>query len=342
MKSDKIVIFYCLFLAVSIACAKIPCYPPDHYTPEPNAPYTAEEVRVSTLKGHVLAGTLTLPSDSAPPYPAVVMITGSSPQDRDHLQSRKKPVSYYRPFRQIADAISRKGIAVLRMDDQGTGCSEGGLLENVTIQERADDNRSGIEYLRSRKEIDKERIGLLGLSEGGNIGPMLAASDPSVRALVVMAGSATNGFKIIEYQRRIKIFERSELTNAEKERELAKSMEGLNQALSRGEGSRWFRSFLNYMPLPVAQKVSCPVLILHGDKDAHVPVDHAHMLAKAMRISGNNDVTVKIFTNYNHLFLEDPDGSISGYKDLLPHTNKLSEDVLNTISEWLSKRLLVE
>ena len=128
----------------------------------------------------------------------------------------------------------------------------------------------------------------------------------------------------------------------EKERELSKSMKGLKQALNRGEGSRWVRSFFYYMPLPVAQKVSCPVLILHGDKDAHVPVDHAHMLAKAMRISGNNDVIVKIFTNHNHLFLEDPDGSISGYKDLLPHTNKLSEDVLNTISEWLSKRLLVE
>ena len=342
MTSNKILIFCLLFLAATIGCAEIPCYPPDHYAPEVDAPYTAEEVRIPTPKGHVLAGTLTLPSGSAPPYPAVVMITGSSPQDRDHLQTRRKPVSYYKPFRQIADAISRNGIAVLRMDDQGVGCSEGGPLENVTIQERANDNRSGIEYLRSRKEIDKERIGLLGLSEGGNIGPLIAATDPSIRAVVVMAGSATNGFKIIEYQRRLKINERSGLTNAEKEQELAKSMEGLNQALSKGEGSRWFRSFLSYMPLTAAQNVSCPVLILHGDKDAHVPVDHAHMLAKAMRISGNNDVTVKIFTNHNHLFLEDPDGSISGYKDLLPHTNKLSEDVLNTISEWLSKRLLVE
>jgi len=342
MTSNKILIFCLLFLAATIGCAEIPCYPPDHYAPEVDAPYTAEEVRIPTPKGHVLAGTLTLPSGSAPPYPAVVMITGSSPQDRDHLQTRRKPVSYYKPFRQIADAISRNGIAVLRMDDQGVGCSEGGPLENVTIQERANDNRSGIEYLRSRKEIDKERIGLLGLSEGGNIGPLIAATDPSIRAVLVMAGSATNGFKIIEYQRRLKINERSGLTNAEKEQELAKSMEGLNQALSKGEGSRWFRSFLSYMPLTAAQNVSCPVLILHGDKDAHVPVDHAHILAKAMRISGNNDVTVKIFTNHNHLFLEDPDGSISGYKDLLPHTNKLSEDVLNTISEWLSKRLLVE
>ena len=335
----KNIIVCSLFLAAGIGCAQIPCYPPDHYAPEPNAPYTAEEVRVQTSKGHVLAGTLTLPAGSVARYPAVVMVTGSGYQNRDHLQSGRKPVCYYKPFRQIADAISRKGIAVLRMDDQGVGCSEGGPLKNVTIQERADDNRSGIEYLRSRKEIDNKRIGIVGLSEGGNIGPMIAASDSSIRALVVMAGSATNGFKIIEYQRRIKIFERSELTNAEKERELAKSMEGLNKALSRGEGSRWFRSFLNYMPLPAAQKVSCPVLILHGDKDAHVPVDHAHILAKEMRIHGNQDVTVKVFTNHNHLFLEDPDGSTSGYSTLLWHTNELSEGVLSTIAEWLSKYL---
>ena len=196
--SENKVILLFLFLATSIGCEKIPCYPPEYYAPEPNAPYKAEEVQVSTSQGHILAGTLTLPSGSVLPYPAVVLITGSSPQDRDHLQNKRKPVSYYKPFRQIADAISRKGIAVLRMDDQGVGCSEGGPLENVTIQERADDSRSGIEYLRSRIEIDAERIGLLGLSEGGNIGPMIAASDPFIRALVIMAGSATNGIKIRE------------------------------------------------------------------------------------------------------------------------------------------------
>lgn len=178
-------------------------------------------------EGHVLAGTFTLPSGSAPPYPAVLLITGSHPQNRDHMGTNKEPACRYQPFRQIADAITWKDIAVLRMDDQGVGCSEGGPLENVTIQERADDSRTGIEYLKSRKEIDKEEIGLLGLSEGANIGLMIAASDPSIRAVVVMAGRATNGFKITEYQERIKISERSELTDAEKERELAKSMQGL-------------------------------------------------------------------------------------------------------------------
>ena len=340
MISNKNIILFCSFLVANIGCDKVPCYPPDYYAPEPSAPYTAEEVRIPTLRGYILAGTLTLPSFVKPPYPAVLLITGSGLNDRDHIGTRQKPISDYKPFRQIADALSRNGIAVLRMDDQGVGCSEGGPLENVTIQERADDSRTGIEYLRIREEIDRDRIGLLGLSEGGNIGPMIAASDPSVYALVIMAGSATNGIKIREYQNRLKIDERSDLTDVEKERELSKSMKGLRQALSRGEGSPWVRSFFYYMPLPTAKKVSCPVLILHGDKDANVPVDHAHYLANTMRISGNTDVTVKIFKNHNHLFLEDPVGNISGYKNLLRHTNKLPNDVLNTIVEWFQKRLV--
>ena len=249
MASKKVFIVFILLFAFASGCAKqVPCYPPEHYAPDPGAPYTAEEVRILTPKGYNLAGTLTLPTMGAPPYPAVLLITGSHPQDRDHLQNRQSPVSYYRPFRQIADAITRKGIGVLRMDDQGTGCSEGDQLENVTIQERADDSHAGIAYLRRRKEIDGNRIGLLGLSEGANIGPMIAASEPSIRAVVMMAPTASNGYKIEEYQRRLMIDERSDLTDDEKERALEKSMRGLDDALNRGEGGPWFRSYLAYMP----------------------------------------------------------------------------------------------
>ncbi len=343
MESKKsFTVFILLFVFASGCATKVPCYPPEHYAADPGAPYTAKEVRIPTPKGYNLAGTLTLPTMGTPPYPAVLLITGSSPQDRDHLQNRRKPVSNYRPFRQIADAISRKGIAVLRMDDQGTGCSEGDQLENVTIQERGDDSRAGIAYLRRRKEIDGNRTGLLGLSEGANIGPMIAASDPYIRAVVMMAPTASNGYKIEEYQRRLMIDERSDLTAGQKKRALEKSMRGLDQALARGEGSPWFRSFLAYMPLPIAQKVSCPTLILHGDKDAHIPVEHSQLLEKVMRSSGNDDVTLIIFNDHNHLFLEDPKGNISGYADLLQHTNQLSENVLSTITDWLSLHLLVK
>jgi dienelactone hydrolase len=341
--SKKLFTVLILFFVFASGCAKkVPCYPPEHYAPDPSAPYTAEEVRIPTPKGYNLAGTLTLPVMGTPPFPAVLLITGSSPQERNHLQDRRAPVSHYRPFRQIADAITRKGIAVLRMDDQGTGCSEGDQLENVTIQERADDSRASIAYLRRRKEIDGNRIGLLGLSEGANIGPMIAASDRSIRAVVMMAPTASNGYKIIKYQRRLKIDERSDLTEAQKKSALEKSMRGLDQALARGEGSPWFRSFLAYMPLPTAKNVSCPALILHGDKDAHIPVEHSQLLEKVMRSSGNDDVTLIIFKNHNHLFLEDPNGNISGYVDLLQHTNQLSENVLSTITDWLSFHLLVK
>lgn len=333
--------FLILFLVTGCGI-KIPCFPPERYAPGPGAPYTAEDVRILTKEGHTLAGTLTLPFTVSPPYPAVLLITGSSPQERDHLQDDREPVSLYRPFRQISDSISRNGIAVLRMDDQGTGCSEGRPLEEVTIQERADDSRAGIQYLRGRKEIDESRIGLLGLSEGANIGPMIAASDPTIRGIVMMAPTATNGYKIIEYQRRLKINERTDLSDVEKQRALEKSMNGLDHALARGEGSPWFRSFLEYMPLPTAKMVTCPALIVHGDRDAHIPVDHTELLAKVMKASGNGDVTLIILKDHNHLFLEDTNGNISGYADLLRHTNQLSEDVLATITDWLENRLLID
>ena len=332
-----------LVFLLSAGCAKkVPCYPPERYAPADGAPYTAEEVRIVTPKGYHLAGTLTLPAAGVPPFPAVLLITGSSPQERDHLQDRRAPVNLYRPFRQIADAISRAGIAVLRMDDQGTGCSGGDPLEDVTIQGRADDSRAGIAFLRQRKEIDGRRIGLLGLSEGANIGPMIAASDPEIRAVVMMAPTATNGYRIRQYQNRLKIEERRDLTQAQKESALKMSMRGLDDALARGEGSPWFRSFLDYMPLPTAGKVTCPALILHGDKDAHIPVEHSRLLAKVMRSSGNDDVILIIFKNHNHLFLEDPNGNISGYKDLLRHTNQLSQSILSIITGWLSSHLYAE
>ena len=336
MTPDRIVAFCFLFISVNTGCAVIPCYPPDHYAPESNAPYTAEEVRVPTSKGHALAGTLTIPSGVDPPFAAVVLITGSSPQDRDMLHHWSKPYCLFKPFRQIADTLSRGGIAVLRMDDQGIGCSQGGPFEDITIQERAEDSKAGLEYLRKRPEIDQNRFGILGVSEGANIAAIIAASDASIRAIVMMAGSAANGWKIKEYQYRYEIEREEDLTRQEIEREVKIKMRDLRHAIREGKGSPWFKSFLTYKPLPTATKVACPVLILHGDKDAHVPVVHAHLLAQAMRDHGNDQVSVRILKDYNHPFLKDSDGRRSRYKELLKHTNQLSEELLMLIADWFS------
>ena len=339
----RTLIILCISLVACTGCKREPlsCKSPSYYAPEPGAPYTAEEVRVPTKEGYRLAGTLTIPSDFPTPYPAVVLITGSHPQDRDMVGSRTEPVNKYRPFRQIADALSRRGVAVLRMDDRGYGCSEGGDINEATIPERADDIKTGLDYLKDRKEIDGRRLGLLGISEGANIGPMIAAADPSIRALVIMAGSATSGREILEWQVRYDTALIEEITDEERGRILAQRMMDVEKWIAEGKAKRWRKSFVEYNPLPTARDVLCPVLILHGDRDANVPVEHAHLLAGAMRAGGNADVTVRILPNHNHLFLEDTDGRFTDkrYWKLLHHTNRLSEAFLKTVADWVSNRL---
>jgi dipeptidyl aminopeptidase/acylaminoacyl peptidase len=119
-------------------------------------------------------------------------------------------------------------------------------------------------------------------------------------------------------------------------------MRDLKVAVREGKVNPWFAFFLEYMPLPTAKQVTCPVLILHGDKDAHAPVEHAHYLAQAMRSGGNTDVTVRIFKDINHVFLHDKDGRKSGYLKLLRNGAEVPDSVLDTITEWFVDRLSVD
>ena len=143
------------------------------YTAPSDAPYTAEEVTVQTKSGLKLTGTLTLPrSRPARGSPAVITITGSGTEERDESIPG---VTGYRPFRDIADTLGRRGIAVLRLDDRGAGGSDLGP-RGATSADFADDVRAGLAYLRTRPDIDGDRLALVGHSEGGMIAPMVAAS----------------------------------------------------------------------------------------------------------------------------------------------------------------------
>jgi len=338
-----------LLFMVAVGCAdEIPCYPPSHFAPPAGAPYAAEEARIATAAGHVLAGTLTRPTQRDPPFPAVVLITGSHAQNRDHMGSNQDPVRRYRPFRQIADALSRRGIAVLRIDDRGTGCSGGGPLLEATKLERADDTRAGLAWLRRRADIDPQRVGLVGLSEGADISLIIAADDKAIGAIVLMAASGTRGWRIIESQQRALIGndvltddERARLNAGQgAEAILEERMNNIVRPAARGTWGRWWQHMLIWDPLPVARRVANPVLILHGENDSNVPVEHAEPLAAAIRAGGNSDVTVRILPGHNHLFLEDPDGFFRRYGELLVHTNQLSDDVLGLIADWLVARLV--
>lgn len=159
-------------------------------------PYIVEEITFEN--GDItLAGTLTLP-DTDGPHPVVVLITGSGPQDRDESLA---PLASIKPFRLIADALTREGIAVLRYDDRGVGESTGDHSA-ATIQDLASDAEAAVDYLLTRDDIDPDQIGVLGHSEGGTISAMLGANNPDIDFIISMAGTAVDGRDILRVQNR--------------------------------------------------------------------------------------------------------------------------------------------
>jgi len=299
------------------------------YSAPPGAPYTAEDVIVTSSAGLHFSGTLTLPSPRHGRVPAVVTITGSGSEDRDE----QSPVlSAYRPFRQIADTLGRRGIAVLRLDDRGMGESDLGP-RTVTSADMADDIRGAIAYLRARPEIDTMRIALLGHSEGGVIAPMIAETDKQIRAIVLMAATASPGRAILSSQQHYVVDTVAKLTGSRRDAALAQYARNTDSVAA---ALPWMKWFLEHDPSDVARHVSTPVLILQGQADHQVPSPEAAKLAAAFRAGGNRHVTVRLFPETNHLFVTDTLGGFSYEK--LPSLS-VRKDVLGTIADWLSATL---
>ena len=298
------------------------------YSAPAGAPYIAEEVTLRGPGGITLGGTLTIPRNAGGPVPAIVTITGSGQQDRDEYI----PVAGgYRPFRQLADTLGRRGIAVLRLDDRMIGLSGGTI---GTSADYADDTRAALAYLRTRPEIDGKRLGLVGHSEGGIIAPMVAATDQALRGIVTLAGPAYTGSTIIRYQLRNALNHDASIASDRKD-SAYRAMQATFDSTSRR--SVWTQYFLAYDPVPTAKKVKVPALVLQGRTDQQVTFEQAELLGAAMRSGGNRDVTVRVFPDMNHLFIYDPDGNPAGYTKL--PTNKMSAEVLGAIADWLATKL---
>ena len=304
---------------------------PDYSAPA-EAPYTAVDVTVPTSMGHTLAGTLTIPAGATggAPVPAVVTITGSGQEDRDEAISLFKG---YRPFREFADSLARRGIAVLRMDDRGFGGS-GGNGATATSANFAKDIQAGLAWLRTRPEIDRTRLGLIGHSEGGLIAPMVANDEPSLTAIVLLAGPAYTGRQILNFQLGNSIKNDTSLKPATRDsalRAVAPRVDSMTAA------NPWLKFFADYEPLTTARKVKTPVLILNGARDQQVTPDQVPMLVKAFKSAGNHDVTAKVLPNLNHLFVYDPDGFPGHYTDLKSFA--VDRPTIGLVVDWLVKRM---
>ena len=292
------------------------------YGAPPDGAYRAEEVSIRAPQGHTLVGTLTTPERATGKLPAAVLITGLSPSERN---GGTPP---WMPLRDLADALTRAGIVVLRVDDRGVGKSTGDHAPSTTYDE-ADDVQTEVSWLRSREAIDPKRVALVGYSEGGLIAPMVAAKDPSIAAILTFAGPGTSGADLAHYQISQAVMRDASIPAAEKEKEIAKQ---LAEDMTPRE-----RVVLTIDPLEFARRVHCPALIVQGGMDLHVPMRSAERIAAAMRSNGNSDVTVRIFPGVSHSMLPDPIGFSSGWV-LLP-AFLTSPPVLDVLARWAAEKL---
>ena len=337
--------------------------------PQKPYPYHEEEVFYHNAKDNIrLAGTLTFPN-AAGKFPAVILITGSGSQDRNET------VFGHHPFLVLADYLTRRGIAVLRVDDRGIGGSEKGAA-NFTTENFAGDVLAGIEYLKTRKEINLKQIGLIGHSEGGMIAPMVAASSKDVAFIVLLAGLGQTGEDVIYTQTELlnKAAGASPFVTAQTTKTLknmipilksepddrraeqkineqfANQTSGMTEEQKKEFApverslraqmpmylSSWFRYFINYDPRPTLKKVKIPVLALNGENDLQVAFrENLDLIASGLKAAGNRDVTVKSFPKLNHLFQTSQTGLIGEYETI---EETMSPVVLETISSWIQAR----
>lgn len=300
------------------------------YTAPAGAPYTATAVTVPTQAGFTLAGTFTRPRGPAR-VPVVVLITGSGLEDRDEAIPA---VRGYRPFRDIADTLGRRGIAVLRLDDRGYAGS-GGDATTATSVDFANDVRDALAWLRARADVDPRRLVLLGHSEGGLIAPMIAAQDTSLAALVLMAAPAWTGRRVIADQNAKALDRSGALPTPRRDSLLGAAMRTVD---SSAVAIPWLQYFLDYDPLVAARRVRAPVLVLQGETDRQVDPAQATELATALRTQAR-DVTVRLFPATNHLFVADASGDPTAYPRLTD--THVRRDVLGAIAEWLVTTLRV-
>ena len=332
--------------------------------PEPPFPYDSRDV--TFRNGDVtLAGTLSVP-EGAGPFPAVLLISGSGPQNRDEA------IMGHKPFLVLADHLARNGIAVLRFDDRGVGKSTGSFAD-ATTKDFASDVEVGVAYLRTLKEIDSKRIGLIGHSEGGIVAPMVAARSPDVNFLVLMAGAGVPLEELLREQARLLLkangaddayIARNEalakrmFAIAKAERDLAvrkqrlqdlaqsiiDSVAATGQPLPDGdkagiEGSvemlatPWMSYLLAYDPAATLRRVRVPVLAINGELDLQVsPSQNLPAIKAALEAGGNRDVTTLELPKLNHLFQTATTGNTTEYGTI---EETIAPVALKVVTDWI-------
>lgn len=335
--------------------------------PQAPFPYASREVTFDNeADGVTLGGTLLLPEGEGP-FPAVLFVTGSGPQDRDET------LMGHKPFLVIADHLARKGIASLRYDDRGVGTSTGNHMGS-TVDQFAGDVAAGVRFLAQQPKIDGDAVGILGHSEGGLTGPKAAVGTPEVDFLVLLAPPGVALSDLLERQQTdiltqrgidealvakaakmqredLAIFLDSSLETTEKQAKLQARAEEYKTQLTDAErealqindstiqqtialaGTPWFSSLLTENPATYLEKIQVPVLALFAGKDLQVAAEpNAKALEAALAKAGNENVEIHTFPDLNHLFQHSETGAPDEYGEI---EETVAPEVLERVGDWI-------
>lgn len=334
-------------------------------TPSKNVPYIIEEVSYKNSHDNTwISATVTRPKEDKR-YPAVILVAGSGPAHRDEYNSG------HRPFKLLADSLTRQGFVVLRADKRGVYKSSGNF-RTATQADFAQDISTAIHFLQSRQDVDANKINLIGHSEGSLIAAM-AASKEQVNAIVSMAGPgmsvldtillqdqtepAAKGATKVETDILLGFSQRfyDTVLTASNESQRKQKLQALYDELTGNEAevvNKWnnrsgtlnvdfasrdsFSDMLKGNPAKYWQKISVPVLLLNGSIDAQVPAkENVSGILLALKHGHNENVDKKIFSNVNHMFQKAITGATDEYIEI---EETLNPEVIETISEWLKSK----
>jgi fermentation-respiration switch protein FrsA (DUF1100 family) len=331
---------------------------------EPKKPYPYKEEHVEyeqEAAGIKIAGTLSYP-DSGGPFPAVVLLSGSGPQNRD------EEIFGHKPFLVLSDYLTRHGIAVLRSDERGGG-STSCRVKGSTTEDFADDAMAGVAYLKSRDEINPEWIGLAGHSEGGMMAPIAASKSSDIAFIVMMAGPGIAFSDVILFQKELKwkqigmsdedlelnrswhnqvseiismdinneevrerVMQLYKDLNEEERIRLHKTPESMEGEIVHLTES-WWRYATTYNARATLMKVKCPVLAINGSKDMQVVAkENLSAIEEALQSGGNNNFLIKELEGLNHLFQTADTGDESEYVKI---DETFSPVAMKLIADWI-------
>ena len=308
----------------------------------------SERVRVEAA-GFSLATTVIAPVDVPPPpggrRPAVVLVPGTGPVDRDET------VSGVPIFRQLAWALADRGFVVARYDKRGYGQS-GGRAESATLEDYAEDVRNMVRHLQRRDDVDRDRIVAVGYGEGGWIGLLAARRENRIKGLALLATPGSSGRTFVLEQQRNELRRIGSTGDERRERiDLQTRINravlgegewtGIPDAVRRQADTPMFRSFLAFNPTAELRRVRQPLLLIQGSEDQLVPPHHAERLERIARRRDRRESTVELVAldGVNHLLLPAADAEAgnpaAGSREITPQVSEV-------LIDWIERTLPAE